>query len=110
MSPELLSNKERFAQDTDELIRVLKQTMPFQVVSDALLGDIAALARRVTYRAGELIYRVRDDADDLYVVVSGEVQHTLASEAHAQEPERVLRTGEVFGWAAVLAPERRKRL
>jgi len=84
--------------------------MPFQVVSEELLRAIAGIARRVTYRAGELIYRAQEGADDVYVVVSGEVQHSLTSEASSRDPDRVLKGGDVFGWAALLPPDQRKRL
>ena len=109
MSPEPL-NKTPVAHGSDELVAVLRRTMPFQVVSDELLRAIAGIARRVTYRAGELIYRAHDVADDVYVVVSGEIQHTLTSEASSRDPDRVLKGGDVFGWAAVLPDEQKRRL
>ncbi len=94
----------------DELVRLLRRAMPFQVVSEELLRAIARVARRVTYRAGEVIYHAHYNADDVYVVVSGEVQHSLTSEASSRDPDRVLKGGDVFGWAALLPPDQRKRL
>ena len=86
----------------DEVVEILRQTMPLQVVGDDLLRRIAAAGRRVHYEALQVLYEVDDDADDLYIIVSGEVRHTLGPGAHAKEPTKVLTAGDVFGWAALL--------
>ena len=88
--------------DADELVEILRQTMPLQVAGEDLLRRIAATGRRVRYKALEVLYEVDDIADDLYIIVSGEVRHTLGPGAHAQEPTKVLGKGDVFGWAALL--------
>src|ERR1700687_3742238 len=93
--------------EADELVALLKRTMPFQVVADDLLRAIATIARRAAYVAGEVLYRVGDRAEDLFVVVSGEIQHVLAPDTHATQLVKIVRKGDVFGWAAVL---RRGRL
>lgn len=76
--------------------------MPFQVVSDGLLQKIAQLGRRATYAKDALIYSVGDDADDIYIIVSGSVDHELEPGAQARRPRKLLGPGEVFGWAALL--------
>ena len=86
----------------DEVVQILRRTMPLQVASDDLLRRIAAIGRRVRYDALEILYEVDDVADDLYIIVSGEVRHTLGPGAHAKEPTKVLKSGDVFGWAALL--------
>jgi len=90
------------AEADDALIRLLKRAMPFQVVSNELLGRIALLARRASYQKEETIYRAGDPADDIYVIVSGRVDHILEPAAKARAAVKVLGEGEVFGWAAVL--------
>ena len=78
--------------------------MPFQVAG----GRPAAQDRRarqagvVHYEPGAVIYDVGDKADDLYIVVSGKVEHALEPGAHARRPMQILKPGDVFGWAALL--------
>jgi len=86
----------------DEVVDILRQTMPLQVARDDLLRKIAAAGRRARYDALQVLYEVDDIADDLYIIVSGEVRHTLGPGAHAEEPTKVLKAGDVFGWAALL--------
>ncbi|HYA21209.1 MAG TPA: ABC transporter permease subunit [Burkholderiales bacterium] len=84
------------------MVEILRRTMPFQVVSDDLLRKVAALGRRVNYEKGALIYDVGDKADDIYIIVSGQVEHTLEPTAQARRPVKRLGAGDVFGWAALL--------
>ena len=74
------------------VLRLLKQTMPFRGVSDEMLQSIARLARPVSYRPGDVIYREHDRADDVFIVISGQVQHTLTQSKAEGEATRVLRT------------------
>ncbi len=87
---------------TEQMVAILKQTMPFQVVGDGLLRRIAALGRRVAYDQGALIYDVGDTADDIYIIISGTVEHALEPGAQARRPVKILGAGDVFGWAALL--------
>jgi len=84
------------------MLEILKKTMPFQVVSDGMLQKIAMLGRRTSYSTGALIYDVGDKADDIYIIVSGQIEHMLEPGAQARRPVRLLRGGDVFGWAALL--------
>jgi ABC-type nitrate/sulfonate/bicarbonate transport system permease component/CRP-like cAMP-binding protein len=86
----------------DDVVEILRQTMPLQVAGEDLLRRIAAAGRRVHYKERDVLYEVDDIADDLYIIVSGEVRHTLGPGAHAKEPTKVLKRGDVFGWAALL--------
>lgn len=95
---ELASSLQQGADD----IALLKRAMPFQVMSNGMLEKIAAAARRVRYTAGQLIYERGERADDLYVIVSGQVEHILGPGAGATNLLRNLEAGEVFGWAALL--------
>jgi ABC-type nitrate/sulfonate/bicarbonate transport system permease component len=83
-------------------IALLKRTMPFQVVSDETLAEIGRIARRVTYEPGERLYFVGDPAEDIYVMVSGKVEHALGLGSGARTLNRVMQSGDVFGWAALL--------
>lgn len=92
----------------DQTSALLKRAMPFQTLSDALLQDIAKLAKSHSYARGDMIYDHGDEADDIHIVVSGAVQHTLKADASSPGLERVMRSGDVFGWAAVLDGQRRR--
>ena len=85
------------------MVEILKKTMPFQVVSDGMLQKIAALGRRTSYDKGVLIYDAGDKADDIYIIVSGKVEHALEPGVNARRPVQALGPGDVFGWAALLA-------
>lgn len=90
----------------DHVVALLKRTMPFQVVSGDMLLAIAGLAKWKSYARGDVIYRVGDTADDIYVVSSGSVQHTLDIGSQATNLNKTMRSGDVFGWAAVLEGQR----
>lgn len=92
----------------DPTSALLRRAMPFQTVSDDLLQDIASLAKPRSYARGDMIYDHGDEADDIHIVASGVVQHTLKPEADAPGLERAMRSGDVFGWAAVLDGQRRR--
>jgi len=97
------------AQASNEaVVTLLKGTMPFQVVSEEMLKRIAALARRATYARGDTLYKVGDRADDVYIMVSGKVEHALGLGSGARTLNQVMSSGDVFGWAALLkdVPER----
>lgn len=83
-------------------VGLLKRAMPFQVVSSDMLETITGAALRMSYKAGEIIYERGDRADDVFVVVSGRVEHILGPGAGATNLLRILEAGEVFGWAALL--------
>lgn len=90
------------ASQTAEVIGLLRQTMPFQVVSESLLERIAGLAKRVSYAQGDVIYHSGEKADDIYIVVSGRVQHSLGTGVGAVTMDKTMGSGDVFGWAALL--------
>jgi len=84
------------------VVEILRQTMPLQVAGDDLLRRIAGAGRHASYDERAVLYEVDDDADDLYIIVSGQVRHTLGPGAHALQPTQILKKGDVFGWAALL--------
>jgi ABC-type nitrate/sulfonate/bicarbonate transport system permease component len=86
----------------DAMLGVLKATMPFQVVSDALMRRIAAVGWKESYRAGETLYEAGGPAEDLFILVSGRIDHELQPGVNARRPMKTLVQGDVFGWAALL--------
>jgi CRP-like cAMP-binding protein len=62
--------------------------MPFRVAGDDLLRKIASLGRRASYEPGAIIYEIGDEADDLYIIVSGKAEHTLEPSVRARRARR----------------------
>ena len=93
---------EKKAVAPDIVLGIFKRTMPFQVVSDAMLRKIAAISWQVSYAKGAVVYDAGDKADDVFIVVSGKVEHELEPGVHARRPSKTLEAGDVFGWAALL--------
>ena len=87
---------------------VLREAIPFESASEALLQRVAALARPVRYAAGEHIYNRGDKADDIYVVVSGRVEHVFGPEIRAQESLKRMGRSGVFGWAGLVLGQTRR--
>ena len=84
------------------MLDIFRHTMPFQVVSDAMLRKIAALGWQVSHAQGAVLYDAGDKADDIYIIVSGKVEHALEPGVNARRPVQTLGPGDVFGWAALL--------
>jgi NitT/TauT family transport system permease protein len=90
----------------DQLVALLKRAMPFQMVPDDMFQAIAGLAKWESHARGDVLYQIGDYADDIYIVSSGSVQHTLGIDAHASHPDKTVHSGGVFGWVAVLEGQR----
>ncbi|MCG6888153.1 MAG: ABC transporter permease subunit [Gammaproteobacteria bacterium] len=88
--------------NNSEILRALKSAMPFQMVPDNLIQEIAGICTQQSYDSGQKIYDLGDVADDVFIVVSGSVQHVLSTQTDAGKHEKTMRGGDVFGWAAVL--------
>lgn len=86
----------------DPLANTLKNAMPFQMVPDELIQQIAAVSTQQAFSAGEKIYDFGDPAEDVIIMSSGKVKHVLSDESGASENVKNMRAGDVFGWAAVL--------
>jgi NitT/TauT family transport system permease protein len=87
---------------TKQVAELLRNSMPFQVVSDGMLRKIAALGKRVSYDAGAVIYDVGSKAEDIMVIVSGKVDLIFEPGVEARVPVQELKQADVFGWAALL--------
>jgi len=86
----------------DGAVAALRESTPFGDASPGLLARVAAIARAARYPAGARIYSAGDDADDIFVVVSGRVDHVFTPEVGAREPLKRMTRGGVFGWAGLL--------
>lgn len=86
---------------------LLKRAMPFQMVGPDVLTSIAGLAKWESHAKGDVIYQRGDEADDIYLVSSGSMQHTMNGINGADELVRTMHSGDVFGWAAVMENQAR---
>jgi len=87
---------------------VLRETVPFTGATDALLRRVVKLGRRTRYGAGERIYTAGDASDDIHIVISGAVEHVFSPGIGAQESQKRMGRGGVFGWAGLLLGQTRR--
>jgi hypothetical protein len=84
-------------------IAVLERVESFAAAGRAALERLARAATEVTVAPGTAIVREGDEADALYVLVSGSVDVTARGEAGAEErPLRTMTAGSLFGEIGVL--------
>ncbi len=88
------------AHDSD--LEILRLATPFREAPDDLLRKIAGLGRRLRFNAGDRVYIAGEAADDIYVTVSGRIEHVFTEEITAQDPLKRMSRGGVFGWAGLL--------
>ena len=91
----------------DKISALLKRAMPFQMVGPDVLTSIAAMAKWESHAKGDVIYQMGEDADDIYLVSSGSVQHTLGGSNGEGALEKTMPSGDVFGWAALMEDQAR---
>jgi len=90
------------AGEANGAIAALRDATPFRDAAEALLQRIAAIARPARFGAGTRIYGANDAADDIFVLVSGRVEHVFKPEVGAREAHKRMTRGGVFGWAGLL--------
>jgi ABC-type nitrate/sulfonate/bicarbonate transport system permease component len=90
----------------DSFASLLKSAMPFQMVPQNLIQEIAGVCTQQDFAAGEKIYDFGSPADDVIIVSSGSVKHVLSDESRTNQHEKIMRSGDIFGWAAVLEGQR----
>jgi CRP/FNR family cyclic AMP-dependent transcriptional regulator len=80
----------------------LKQVNIFAGLSDEDLSELSAVARRRTFRAGEVIFHREDPGQVLYVIKEGKVKICLISPDGQEISLVVFGKGEYFGELALL--------
>lgn len=81
---------------------VLDSSELFKGLPRDTLAALQALCRSETHSEGSALYRVGDLAEDLYILESGRVEFLIGRDQRTTPAGFVLRTGEVFGWAALM--------
>jgi len=74
----------------------------FNGLAAATLTRLAQLGKVETRDAGSTLYDVGDPVEDIYILQGGRVEFLLGRDERTSLAGFVLRTGEVFGWAALL--------
>jgi CRP-like cAMP-binding protein len=72
-------------------------------------GAVGALATTVRLAAGEVLFRLGDDADWIYAIEWGRVALTLPMRVRDRDQDVLLEErlpGEIVGWSALIAPHR----
>ena len=89
----------------DQVARLLRLSQPFSKLNDEFLRRIAAIVRFVSYQTGISVYEMGTPAMDMYIIVSGKVQHCLSLGAGSKDQISVLKDGDLFGWAGLFKSE-----
>lgn len=72
------------------------------------LRSLARLFRVEDYPQGSEIYNLGDRATDFYVLMDGLVRFTIGRGGRQASAGEVIRSGQVFGWAAVVERAQRR--
>ena len=86
--------------DYPDLLKGLKS-------SDA--EEVLALARRTAVRSGAELFRLGDEANDLFVVSRGRIRLTLPMQIRTHEEDVMVEertAGQTVGWSALIPPYR----
>lgn len=72
-------------------------------------SELVALAERLRCASGDVLFRLGDEADRLFVVESGCVSLTLPMQVDARSREVLIEErlpGQTVGWSGIVAPHR----
>lgn len=72
------------------------------------LQALARLFRVEDYPQGSEIYNLGDRASDFYVLMDGLVRFTIGRGGRQASAGEVIRSGQVFGWAAIVERAQRR--
>jgi len=86
----------------------LKLASIFEGISDESQAALSSLARHETHAADSTIYEVGDPVEDLYLLENGRVEFVLGREDRTSPGGFMIRKGELFGWAALVAGQSRR--
>jgi len=91
-----------------EVVSILSASTFFADLTSEQLGSLAPICRVVDFSQGSRIYGLGDQALDLYVLVDGLVSFTIGHGNHHASGGEIIRSGDVFGWAAVVEGAERR--
>lgn len=84
----------------------LRRFALFAGIAPAHFKDLAMAGEEVNLEEGEWVFREGDEADALYLVVSGTIALKIALDASGERQAdlETLVAGEVLGWSALVEP------
>lgn len=87
-------------------IDVLSQFGLFQGLPEALLKEIAASSKEVSFKKGEFVFHEGEKADSLHFLISGSValRVKLTSRPESITVSFVSSPYQSFGWSGIVAP------
>jgi CRP-like cAMP-binding protein len=94
--------------DALDKVKALSRAELFQGVEQETLEEIARASKIQEYEEGDVLYRLGDDAEDVYVLVSGRVRFTLGVGNRGQTSGSIMSGRMVFGWAALVDDQPRR--
>lgn len=94
--------------DKTAVTKALAEAALFQDLSPEALDTVAALARPEVLEEGDTIYRLGDDAGNLYLLTEGRVRFSLGVGNRPEAAGSIITPGTVFGWAALLEEQPRR--
>ena len=85
---------------------LLRRFPLFAGLDPATLKEIAMAGEEVELRKGEWLFHQNDEADALYLIVSGALDPTISVDTNGLEYDRLPRLieGDVMGWSALVEP------
>lgn len=89
------------------MIPWLKNVSLFENLSEEALEEISLVTEMVTFYAGQSIFKDGEDADCLYVIVSGQVQIEKEFREQRRKVLAILEAGDFFGEMAVITNAKR---
>ena len=89
-------------------IAALAEAELFQDLSQEALQAVADLARVERLEEGDAIYRLGDDAQDLYLLTEGRVRFSLGVANRPDAGGSIMTPTTIFGWAALLEEQPRR--
>ena len=87
---------------TEEIAKTLGGTNVFADLDQSTLQRIAAICKTQDHNANDVLYRPGDEAEDIYVLLSGRVNFRLLVDGQLQRSGSVISSRMVFGWASII--------
>lgn len=90
-------------------LEILREAEVFAGLSPEQLRPLAALARERRAAAGEVLFRLGEQADECYVIVTGRVELTFPLLVMGETKEarfQSLEAGRLLAWSALVPPHR----
>lgn len=88
---------------TDEGKNVLKKIPLFEDLDQNAMKNIFSIARRKSFKKGEMIFEDGDEAESFYIAVSGQVKIYKLSNDGKEQILHIIEKGETFGEAAIFS-------